>query len=52
MEVWRKKFAHPPADAAEKARHARFLSQRGFSADVISKVLRSARTAGTAETSD
>jgi regulatory protein len=52
MEVWRKKFAHPPADAAEKARHARFLSQRGFSPDVISKVLRSARTAGTAETSD
>jgi regulatory protein len=51
-EVWRKKFAHPPADTAEKARHARFLSQRGFSPDVISKVLRNARAAGTAETAD
>jgi len=42
MEVWRRKFGEPPADASEKARHARFLAQRGFSADVISKVLRRA----------
>lgn len=51
-EVWRKKFAHPPADAAEKARQARFLSQRGFSPEVISKVLRAARNAAASEVSD
>lgn len=50
-EVWRKKFAHPPADAAEKARHARFLSRRGFSPEVISKVLRSARADSASEAS-
>jgi len=41
-EVWRRKFSEPPADATEKARHARFLAQRGFSAEVISRVLRRA----------
>ena len=41
-DVWRRKFGEPPADASEKARHARFLAQRGFSADVISRVLRQA----------
>jgi len=41
-DVWRRKFGEPPADTSEKARHARFLAQRGFSADVISRVLRQA----------
>jgi len=41
-EVWRRKFGEPPGDATEKARHARFLAQRGFSAEVISRVLRQA----------
>lgn len=41
-EVWRRKFAGPPADASERARHARFLSQRGFSPETISRVLRNA----------
>lgn len=39
-EVWRKKFGSPPQDANEKARQARFLQSRGFSMDVILKVLK------------
>ena len=31
-EVWRRRFGAPPADAAERARQARFLLARGFSA--------------------
>lgn len=42
-EVWRRKFGAAPADAAEHARQARFLAQRGFSADVVSKLLRESR---------
>ncbi len=41
--VWQRKFAGaPPAvgDAAERARQARFLAGRGFSADTIRRVLR------------
>jgi regulatory protein len=34
-EVWRKKFPHPPADAAERAKQMRFLQQRGFSLRAI-----------------
>ncbi|AMO25364.1 recombination regulator RecX [Ramlibacter tataouinensis] len=38
-EVWRRKFDAPGADAAERARQARFLAARGFSADTVRKVL-------------
>ena len=38
-EVWRRKFGSPPADAAERARQMRFLAQRGFSAEVIRRVV-------------
>jgi len=38
-EVWQKKFATPPADAAEKARQTRFLLGRGFSSDIIRRTL-------------
>ena len=41
-EVWRRKFDAPPADAAERARQSRFLANRGFSAEVIARVMRSA----------
>jgi regulatory protein len=37
--VWRKKFASSPADAAARARQMRFLAQRGFSTDVIRRVV-------------
>lgn len=39
-EVWRKKFASPPKDAKEKAKQVRFLHSRGFSMDVIFKVMK------------
>ena len=39
FEVWRRKFEAPPADAAQRGKQARFLAARGFSGDVIRKVL-------------
>lgn len=39
-EVWRRKFAAPPRDRGDYARQARFLQGRGFSADVIRRVLK------------
>ncbi|MBC5763658.1 recombination regulator RecX [Ramlibacter albus] len=38
-EVWRKKFGELPADAAARAKQARFLAARGFAGDVIRRVL-------------
>lgn len=38
-EVWRRKFGVPPADAAQRAKQARFLMARGFSADSVRRVL-------------
>lgn len=38
--VWQRKFALPPQDQKEKARQVRFLQSRGFSMDVIFKVMR------------
>lgn len=37
--VWRKRFGRAPANAAERARQLRFLSQRGFATDVILRVV-------------
>ncbi len=39
-EVWAKKFGTPPADFAEAARQSRFLLQRGFSTDLIRRLMR------------
>jgi regulatory protein len=39
-EVWQKKFATPPQDPKEKARQMRFLQSRGFSMEVIFKVMK------------
>jgi len=39
-EVRRKKFSELPQDASERAKQARFLAARGFSGDVISRVLK------------
>lgn len=44
-EVWRKKFGRTvaaPADAADRVRQMRFLSGRGFSPEVVRRVLASA----------
>jgi len=38
-EVWRKKFGAPAGDAAGRARQARFLAARGFSAEVVHKIV-------------
>jgi regulatory protein len=38
--VRERKFAHPPATLAERARQARFLASRGFSPEVIGRSLR------------
>jgi regulatory protein len=40
QDVWRKKFSAPPADPREWAKQARFLQGRGFSAEVIRKLLK------------
>ena len=39
-EVWQRKFGIFPQDQKEKARQIRFLQSRGFSIDVILKVLK------------
>jgi regulatory protein len=38
-EVWQKKFGAAPADAAEKARQIRFMQSRGFTPEVIRRVI-------------
>ena len=40
QSVWRKKFGTPATDAAERAKQMRFLAQRGFSMEIIRRVLR------------
>lgn len=42
-ELWKRRFGHPPADAAERTRQMRFLAQRGFSTAVVIRVVRSAK---------
>jgi regulatory protein len=37
--VWRRRFRHPPATREERAKQGRFLMSRGFSADIVRKVL-------------
>lgn len=38
-EVWARKFGSARADAAEKARQSRFMQSRGFTTEVIRRVL-------------
>ena len=38
--VWQKKFGAPANDANERAKHYRFLLTRGFSAEVVRKVVK------------
>jgi regulatory protein len=39
--LWTRKYSAPPTDAHEWAKQARFLQGRGFSAEVIRKLLKS-----------
>jgi regulatory protein len=41
-EVWRRRFGAPPRDEAERAKQLRFLAARGFSTDVVLRVVRGA----------
>lgn len=38
-EVWRKKFGAPANDAAERGKQMRFLISRGFSSEIIRRVV-------------
>ncbi|MNL59622.1 Regulatory protein RecX [compost metagenome] len=38
--VWERKFAQPPQTPQENAKQTRFLLTRGFSGDVVRRVLR------------
>jgi regulatory protein len=40
--VWERKFQHAGSSSAERARQARFLAGRGFSGEVVQRVLREA----------
>lgn len=40
QQVWEKKFGAQPIDQREYARQQRFLASRGFSADVVRRVVR------------
>jgi regulatory protein len=39
QSLWEKKFNSAPTNLAEKAKQMRFLASRGFSADVVRKVI-------------
>jgi regulatory protein len=39
LATWRKKFREPPSSREARARHMRFLQSRGFSFDIIRRVL-------------
>jgi regulatory protein len=38
-QAWQKRFGEPPASATERAKQMRFLQGRGFSFDVIRRVV-------------
>jgi regulatory protein len=40
LEIWRRKFGTPALDLKQRARQARFLLARGFSTEVINRILR------------
>lgn len=39
-EVWRKKFGAPPKDVNDRARQMRFLLTRGFSSEVVQRLVK------------
>ncbi|WP_418317329.1 regulatory protein RecX [Piscinibacter sakaiensis] len=46
LAIWQRRFGEPAADARGAARQARFLAGRGFSAEVVGRILRAARLEG------
>ena len=43
MAVWTRKFGEPYASPAEYAKQARFLASRGFSGEVVGRVIRASK---------
>jgi len=41
--IWQKKFGQPPADAKEHARQLRFMTYRGFSYEVLRRIIADAQ---------
>ena len=37
--LWEKRFGHPPADLAERAKQVRYMMARGFSRAVVSRII-------------
>lgn len=50
--VWARKFSEPAADLKERARQARFLIGRGFSAEVVRKIVHQGACLGEDEPTD
>jgi regulatory protein len=46
QEVWKRKFDRPATDIAEKAKQMRFLASRGFSGEIVRKIVSSSRFVG------
>ena len=45
LDVWQRRFGVPAVDAPGRAKQGRFLAARGFSAEVVGRVLRQAGAA-------
>jgi regulatory protein len=43
LAVWKRKFSSPPVDLSEKAKQIRFLTTRGFSGDIVRKIVSTSR---------
>jgi regulatory protein len=43
LEVWTRKFSASPIDLAEKLKQMRFLATRGFSSDIVRKIVSTSR---------
>lgn len=46
LDLWRRRFGGPAADAAGRARQARFLTARGFPSEVVLRVVKHATNNG------
>jgi regulatory protein len=48
-DVWQRRFGSPAADQREQARQGRFLMARGFSGEIVRRILRQAGSVSTDE---
>jgi regulatory protein len=40
LQVWQRKFGRPPQDASEAGKQMRFMAGRGFSGEIVRRVMR------------